>query len=183
LASDTFFEWTLNNIPGVEDKFDKATEEMLKDVGGPDKVVGKDPDRFVTLELPSIGMGPKAVLDELKPFANKENDKWTKGKLSGTVYQDDPEHTELMNEAFKLYTWSNPLHAGYWKKLNQCESEVIAITSRILNAPDSIGALTSGGTESIICAIKASLFYYGKKRRIKSPEVICGTSAHAAVDK
>lgn len=183
LSTDTLFTWTVNHVPGVEHNLDKITRKVIEESGGLDKMVGKDTDRTVTSALPKKGRGPQAVIAELEPCSKKENDKWTEGKLSGTVYQDDPDHTHLMNEAFRLYTWSNPLHIGYWKKLNQCDAEVISITSKILNAPEAFGTVTSGGTESIFCAIKASLGYYGKRRGIMYPELICGTSAHAGVDK
>lgn len=48
---------------------------------------------------------------------------------------------------------------------------------------DTVGTTSSGGTESIVLAIKAHREYYGRKRGIVYPEVICGTTAHAAVDK
>lgn len=183
-ATDTVFHWMLDHVPGVESKFDKVATEAFFQDDSIAKMLGKKVDRVQHVELPAKGWGPNKVIQELQPFSQQENHKWTEGKLSGTVYQGDPQHTHLMNEAYKLYTWSNPLHLGYWPKLNQCSSEVIAMTANLLHAPTPpLGSITSGGTESIFCAIKASLGYYGKRRGIKHPELICGTSAHAAVDK
>lgn len=45
------------------------------------------------------------------------------------------------------------------------------------------GATTSGGTESIILAIKAHRDYYRQRLGISEPEIVCCVSAHAAVDK
>jgi len=183
-ATDTVFHWTIDHVPGVETKFDQMGKKILLADEGVSKLLGRDVDRTKHLELPERGWEPTKVIQELQPYSDKENEKWAKGKLSGTVYQGDPEHTHLMNETYKLYTWSNPLHFGYWPKLNQCTSEVIAMTGNMLHAPDEpLGTMTSGGTESIFCAIKASLEFYGKRRGITRPELICGTSAHAAVDK
>ena len=195
LATDTIFHWTLDHVPGMEAKFDDMASKIMQDANT-DSIIGKaeedkedketsnnNNDSSIRTELPAKGWGPEAVIQELQPHAQQENDKWTHGKLSGTVYQGDPQHSQLMAESFKLYTWANPLHIGYWPKMNQCGAEVIAMTSRLLNAPNPYGAMTSGGTESIFLAIKASSIYYGQRRGISRPELICGTSAHAAVDK
>ncbi len=40
-----------------------------------------------------------------------------------------------------------------------------------------------GGTESIIMAVKAHRDYYRDNFGITNPEVVCGVSAHAALDK
>jgi glutamate/tyrosine decarboxylase-like PLP-dependent enzyme len=185
---DAGFLWVLHHLPFAEERFDKIGKEVfLSDDKEIANLLGRDVHRRKQLNLPYRGWGPERVLASLYPFSDQENSKWQEGKLSGTVYQGDPEHTNLMNEAYKLYTWSNPLHTGYWPKLNQCSSEVIAMTGNILHASidgqEPLGVMTSGGTESIFCAIKASLDFYGKRRGIKKPEIICGTSAHAAVDK
>jgi len=46
-----------------------------------------------------------------------------------------------------------------------------------------VGTVTSGGTESILLAIKAHWIHYGKQRNIQHPELICAPTAHASVDK
>ena len=43
--------------------------------------------------------------------------------------------------------------------------------------------MTSGGTESILTAVKASRDYMRAKRGIKHPEMVIGQSAHAAFFK
>jgi len=45
------------------------------------------------------------------------------------------------------------------------------------------GAMTSGGTESILTAVKASRDYMKETRGIRAPEMIIGLSAHAAFFK
>lgn len=42
------------------------------------------------------------------------------------------------------------------------------------------GAMTSGGSESIVSAIFASIAYAKEQRNISEPEVIIGNTAHAA---
>ena len=42
------------------------------------------------------------------------------------------------------------------------------------------GAMTSGGTESILSAVKASRDYMAARRGVRRPEMVIGVSAHAA---
>ena len=49
--------------------------------------------------------------------------------------------------------------------------------------PAVCGAMTSGGTESILSAVKASRDYMRARRGIREPEMIIANSAHAAFFK
>lgn len=119
----------------------------------------------------------------MKGKAALENTKWQKGKVSGTVYPNDEGHTSLMNEVYAAYCWSNPLHINVWPSVNQYEAEIISMTANMLHGQKAVGATTSGGTESVILAIRSHVIYYGKSRGIERPEVICGSTAHASADK
>jgi sphinganine-1-phosphate aldolase len=64
------------------------------------------------------------------------------------------------------------------------ESEVVAMTLKLFNAPvEGAGSVTSGGTESILMAIKAYRDLAKEKKRITEPEMIVPVTAHAAFDK
>ena len=64
------------------------------------------------------------------------------------------------------------------------EAEIIALVLNLFNAPSGVaGSLTSGGTESILMAIKAHRDYYKEVKGITEPEMIVPISAHAAFDK
>ncbi len=57
----------------------------------------------------------------------------------------------------------------------------MSMSSSIMNGDESVrGAVTSGGTESILLAMKTYRDYYRSTRGINNPEVILPTSAHAA---
>ena len=174
------FEWARDTVPVFRAEIDRQTETFAQTA---DQVLNKDPNRQLLLALPTTGRPARDIVEELEKTAAKEDEKWTEGKASGIVYNDDRRHTELMHAVYKAYSSGNPLHPGFWPKLNQCEAEVIAMTTDLLHAPQSNGAMTSGGTESIILAIRAHQVYYGRRRGIHHPEIICSSSAHAAVNK
>jgi hypothetical protein len=114
-----------------------------------------------------------------------ENKRWEDGLVSGTVYGGEKQHTDLLNQVYSLFSLSNPLHPDIWPSINQCEAEVISMTTNLLNGGDKhvVGCMTSGGTESIVMAVRAHLQLYGKARGIKSPEIISGVTAHAGLNK
>jgi len=196
LLSRKGLEWAQHYVPAVNQKIQQQTQEMI--LKG-DEMLNKDPNRTLTLTLPAQGRTTADILQELETFAVAETKNWSSGKLSGTVYHSMPptssssapeqedQHGHLINQVYKAYAWSNPLHPGIWPKIGQCEGEVISMTAQLMNAPKTnnpaVGCLTAGGTESIMLAIRAHLQYYGKQRSIQYPELICGSTAHAAVDK
>lgn len=179
--ANSMFAWAERNVPAVKKEMAKQTASFNKDA---EQMLHKNPARIKTLMIPDTGRCQRAVLQELEDSASKENAMWQEGTVSGTVYMNDPEHTEFMNAVYSAYSWSNPLHPGQWPKLNQCESEVIAMTSNMLHGPvPGIGCMSSGGTESILLAVRAHLNVYGKQRGIVHPEIVCGSTAHAALNK
>lgn len=80
------------------------------DVDTMNHALGRDPNRVVTRRLPSNGRPPQELVNELESYATNENQKWVQGKVSGTVYPKDEQHTELMVNVYKVYSWANPLH-------------------------------------------------------------------------
>lgn len=139
----------------------------------------------VTKVLPKEGKNIHALLEILKAKSTSENETWKNGYVSGAVYGGDEKHTKLLNDVYSLYSLSNPLHPDIWPSINQCEAEVISMTAGLLNGGDEnvVGAMTSGGTESIIMAVRAHLKVYGENRGIEYPEIVCGDTAHAGLNK
>jgi sphinganine-1-phosphate aldolase len=176
------FDWAKEHVGPVKKEMDKEMQKVKDDIVKD----AKSPRNNVILRaLPKKGRLPKSVMKEICLSGKVDNAKWEEGLVSGTVYANSSAHTELMNAAYGAYSWSNPLHHGIWPSLNQYECEIIAMTSSMLNGGNTEirGATTSGGTESIILAIKAHREHYGIRRYIQHPELICGPTAHAAVDK
>jgi len=139
----------------------------------------------VTKVLPKEGKNIQDLLNDLKNKSTMENETWQKGFVSGAVYGGDKKHTDLLNQVYSLYSLSNPLHPDIWPSITQCEAEVISMTANLLNGGDKnvVGSMTSGGTESIIMAVRAHLRLYGEDRGIEYPEIISGHTAHAGLNK
>lgn len=109
-------------------------------------------------------------------------------RVSGAIYLSGGSHQLLLNEVYKIFSLTNPMHADIFPSVRKMEAEVVAMTASILGGgpagdPGVCGAMTSGGTESILTAIKASRDYMMATQGITEPEMVIAESAHAAFVK
>lgn len=191
----------IKDLPMVVKQVEQSLQELESDLDVEIKSKAREIDGGnVITSLPKRGVAPKTILALMKKETKKENVIWRDGKVSGAVYHGEQEHQDLLNEAFGLYSISNPLHPDIWPSGMKFESEVIRMTASMMDGsagsssadaesgyykfnPNVVGCTSSGGTESIILAIKAHRDFYKEHRGIQHPELIACTSAHAAVDK
>ena len=135
-------------------------------------------------KIPERGYAREEILREMERLQAIEAARWQAGKVSGAVYHGDSEHIELMNRVYALHSQSNPLHADIWPSTTKFEAEIVAMTARMLNAPEgACGTVTSGGTESILLAMKTYRDWARETKAVTAPEIIAPTTAHAAFDK
>src|SRR5205085_3291072 len=93
---------------------------------------------------------------------------------------------EFMNRVYAVSSQTNPLHSDVWPSITKYESEIVSMTAAMLGAeaaPGVCGVVTSGGTESLLLAMKAYRDWARQTKRIRRPEVIAPTTAHPAFDK
>jgi sphinganine-1-phosphate aldolase len=138
-------------------------------------------DRFPTFErLPATGRPREEVLAELEAMAAAERAQWQDGHASGAVYHGDPEHVEFLTRVYALHSQSNPLHVDLWPSATKFEAEIVAMTARMLGGGEDVGGVvSSGGTESIMLAVKA----HRDRAGIERPQMVLPETAHAAFDK
>jgi len=85
---------------------------------------------------------------------------------------------------FTQWNFANPLHPGIHPALRQMDSEVVQMIVNMYNGgPDACGAFTTGGTESILMAMKAYRDMAFAEKGIKEPNIVVCRTAHAAFDK
>lgn len=150
-------------------------------------------DRFpVMKELPGVGRDRGDILDEMREMRKLEEPRWKEGYASGAVYNGDEAHIEFLNEAYAINSQSNPLHSDLWPSAARYEAEIVSMTAGMLGAGEAgatekgsrvCGVVSSGGTESIMLAVKAYRDRARAKRNICRPEMVLPTTAHAAFDK
>ncbi len=140
--------------------------------------------------LPEAGRDRAEILATLEALSAAEAPRWREGFASGAVYHGDPEHVAFLARAYALESQANPLHADLWPSVSKLEAEVVAMTASLLGADDAdgperrvCGAVTSGGTESILLAMKAYRDHARARRGIARPEIVAPATAHPAFDK
>lgn len=129
------------------------------------------------------GRSTEAVLDDLR--AKRGNDaRWREGRTFGLVFNGGHSVHEVAEAAAVMYLHDNALNPYAFPSLMSIEHEVVDWTARLLHGPDSAaGFLTSGGTESIQCAVLAARDRGRAERGIRNGEIVVAESAHAAFHK
>lgn len=146
-----------------------------------------------TTRIPATGRTRDEVLAELAELRSLEESRWKQGYASGSVYHGDAGHIDFLNQAYGLQSQTNQLHTDLWPSAAKFEAEIIAMTAQMLGADRTTapfgteegicGSVSSGGSESILLAMKTYRDWARDKRGITEPELVVPASAHAAFHK
>ena len=125
------------------------------------------------------------IRDELVALAQDDVDVFD-GRVFSLAYVPDPATRALSDEAYRMFAHSNALNTDAFPSLRRMQSDVVSQLLRWTHAPDgAAGFMTSGGTESLILAVRSAL-----KVRLSCSSgvqfranVVLPTSAHAAFEK
>lgn len=192
-ALDRIFQQA-KRLPIVGDRIAAEYEKMLAEIRRGAKPYADELPR--TTVLPTQGRTRSDVLTDMRALAERERSRWHDGFVSGAVYHGDDAHTEFLSAVYAAFSQTNPLHADLWPSVIKYEAEIIAMTADMLgaahvgNKPTGkgwfgpvVGVVSSGGTESIMLAMKTYRDWARAERGITRPQVIAPSSAHVAFDK
>ncbi len=113
-----------------------------------------------------------------------EDGRWKEGRTWSLVYFANEEVSRLNAEAYTEFMAENGLSPVAFPSLRRFENEVVGTALSLFNAgPDGAGSMTSGGTESIMMAVKTARDWARKERGIEAPEMIIPRSIHPAFMK
>lgn len=184
------FERLLQSIPFVRHKMESSYQEIIDDL---EQNVRPYQNTLPTFKrLPVTHLEPEKIRQWMETLHDQEQERWQQGFVSGAVYHGDEAHIHFLNQMYALNSQSNPLHADVWPSSTKFEAEIVAMTANMLGAaavnegPESgriCGTVTSGGTESIMLAMKTYRDWARDKRGITRPEIIVPETAHVAFDK
>jgi sphinganine-1-phosphate aldolase len=144
--------------------------------------------RFPHTPIPLIGLDRAEVMARL--LAMKEGDQdWRGGRVFSLVYSAGDEVHELLQDALSLYSAENGLNVLAFPSIGTMQHDIVSNTATLLGADDPSsgggveGYLTSGGTESLLQAVKTARDVARQERGIPHPQVVVAESAHAAFNK
>ena len=136
------------------------------------------------MKMPAQGMNREKIFETLEAY-RADDLKWREGRAFGLVFDAGPEVMSIGKDAYNAFLTENGMDFSAFQSLIRIENELVAMTAAHLRGDDQVvGNFTSGGTESIILAVKTARDYFRIKRPdIKAPEMILPTSGHAAFHK
>ena len=176
------FEAALRRIPAVQQRLEAQYAALLADIEPSLKPYRHEFPAYT--RLPPVGRNRDDILAMMRQLAERETPRWRDGYVSGAVYHGDPDHLAFLNQAYALHSVSNPLHVDLWPSIARYEAEIVAMTATMLGGgPGVCGTVTSGGTESILLAMKTYRDWARERLGIRHPEVVAPVTAHAAFDK
>jgi sphinganine-1-phosphate aldolase len=134
----------------------------------------------VNAALPATGLAREEVLARLA--AMREHDLAARGGRTFAYVYDParPDIDALGHEVYGSFLDVNGLDPTVFPSLLAMENDVVAIAAAHLGGgPGTVGSFTSGGTESILLAVKAARDLAGVERG----QVVLPVTAHAAFQK
>ena len=182
-----FLEKRMKNVPAVQkmvekenDKLQATLEHSLKPYRGKFESYG---------QLPSSGLDREKILADIQKMHDQEIGTWEKGYVSGGIYNGDKDHIDFLNKVYALNSQSNPLHSDIFPSATKFEAEIVSMVATMMGqgrTPDGaqiVGCVSSGGTESILLAMKTYRDRAREEKGITAPEMILCSTAHVAFDK
>jgi sphinganine-1-phosphate aldolase len=129
------------------------------------------------------GQDAASVLAELDARQAKEPDVHG-ARLFGLVYPTGRHDVEdLVLEVHRRYLFGNALNPFKFPELAALEREVVAGVGTLVNLPEGGGgAMTSGGTESILMSMLVNR-ERARARGVERPQILAPVSAHPAYAK
>jgi glutamate/tyrosine decarboxylase-like PLP-dependent enzyme len=136
--------------------------------------------------LPAFGLSRDEIFARLSDYSAGDVD-WRRGRVPLYVFKANDAVAELGRDAFVQFFTENGLGARRaFHGLKRMEDEVVAIGLSLFHAPDdAAGFFTTGGSESIIAAVKACRDWVRQAsgRRDLRGNIVLPYSAHPAFTK
>lgn len=182
-----FIEKRVKKIPAVKKMIDAENDKAMRQLENSVRPYDGKFDKHAA--LPSTGISHEKILNDIQQMHDTESVRWKEGYVSGGIYHGDSEHINFLNKVYALQSQSNPLHSDLFPSATKFEAEIVSMVAHMHGkgktetSKEVCGTVTSGGTESILVAMKAYRDKAREERGITEPEMIVPVTAHAAFDK
>lgn len=136
------------------------------------------------MEIPQVGLTVEEVFQRLARF--KQGDApWQQGRVLTGVYDPGPNVHSVVQRAYASFLSENALYPNLFPSLLQLENDIVRMLANLLNGGgQASGNCTTGGTESILVAVKAARDWAMKAHpEITQPEMVLPRTAHPAFHK
>jgi sphinganine-1-phosphate aldolase len=138
--------------------------------------------------MPAVGLSAEEIAEQLESHRAADL-KWRSGKVFAYIFDPGEQAEAVIKRAYMAYLTENGLDPTAFPSLLKFENEVVAMAAAHLHGDaEVVGNFTSGGTESIILAVKSARDHARARRPElahsgQRPKIILPTTAHAAFHK
>ena len=110
---------------------------------------------------------------------------WRGGKAAVYIFHSGDDVMQVAHDAYGMFIAENGLGPAAFPSLKQMETEIVDMALSLQHAPQgAAGSMTSGGSESILLAIKACRDFVARHKPVAGvPEIVVPYSVHPAFDK
>lgn len=136
------------------------------------------------MAIPIHGRKPEDILNDLRTL-KKDDIQWRNGRLFSYIYHPGNEGEALLKAAYSEYLTENGIDPTSFPSLVSMENDVIGFMTRWLRGDEhTVGHLTTGGTESLLLALKTARDRArALQPHITRPEVILPFTVHSSFFK
>lgn len=134
--------------------------------------------------LPPHGQTWEALEARMREMATGDV-KWRDGRTGLYIFNAGEDVERVKKTAYAMFSEENGLGPAAFPSIAQMEREVVGFGLALLNAPEgAAGSMTSGGTDSIVMAVKAARDHGRATRGLgKELNIVIPATAHPAFDK
>jgi sphinganine-1-phosphate aldolase len=136
------------------------------------------------LVFPSQGITHEEIISTLQSLKTGDSD-WKHGRMFSLIFNAGDDIARVAEEAYALFMVENGLSPFAFPSLLKMETEVVSMMANLLSGDENtVGNMTSGGSESIMLIVKAARDHArAKTPHIMQPELLMPLSAHPAFNK
>lgn len=136
------------------------------------------------MELPEKGLSKSDIKKKLSTYRGDDID-WSSGRAFGYVFDPGDDLVQFAKEVYMDFLSESGLDFTVYPSLLRFENDIVSMMRKHLGGDqNTVGHFTSGGTESILLAVKTARDYARKvKPGVSEPEMVLPVTAHAAFHK
>ena len=113
--------------------------------------------------------------------ASQGDARWKERLAAGVSYPAGDDVLQVALDAYSRFFTANALYPGLFPSVDRFEREVVGMTADLLHGDRAVGNITSGGSESILLAVKSARDRARARRPdVTRPEMVVPESAHPA---
>ncbi len=133
--------------------------------------------------FPKRGVPRSELFERLRTLKGQDVN-WREGRTFSLVYWAGDDVSQVARDAYAELIATNGLSPFAFPSLQQMESELVSACADLFHGGEECrGTLTSGGTESILMAMKTARDWGRAERKIERAEVVVPITVHPAFEK